>query len=199
MTARTLRVERAISELTSELPVGVASREVVEAHMHRLVEDYGLPVAQAQDATWTYLTSNREAMAGCLVTQLAQTTETPPTRDAVVAGLELLGAWHVPLADAYDVVRREYDPADPADPTDLTNGVPQGATDAEVAAAVPVLDDPLEPTERDQVDLDSADQIIDADAGDTAPRTQSELRAMIVERVVSIAEAARRWLVGRHA
>lgn len=193
MTARTLRIERAISELTSELPVGVASREVVEAHMHRLVEDYGLPIAQAKDATRTYLTSNREAMAGCLVTQLAQTTETPPTRDAVVADFELLGAWHVPLADAYDIVRREYDPGDPV------SGVPRGATDAEVAAAVPVLDDPLEPTECDQVDLDSADQIIDADAGDTAPRTQPKLRAMIVERIVSIAKAGRRWLVGRHA
>ena len=202
MTARTLRVERAISELTCELPVGVASQEVVEVHMHRLVEDYGLPVAQAQDATRTYLTSNREAMAGSLVTQLAQTTETPPTRDDVVADLELLGAWHVPLANAYDVVRREYDPADPtnlADTADQTSGVPQGATDAEVAAAVPVLDDPLEPTEDDHVDPDSADQIIDADASDTAPRTQPALRAMTVERVVSITKAARRLLIGRHA
>jgi len=115
--------------------------------MQRLVADYSLSVDRAQTATRQYLTASREEVAEYLVTHLVRTTETPPTRDAVVEDLEFLANWSVPLEDASAVVRRKYDPADQADPDlvgldsdpDSATGVPTGATDAEVAAAIPSL------------------------------------------------------------
>jgi hypothetical protein len=113
MNAQSLRVKRAVNELMNELPAGVASKDDVDEHMQRLVEDYGLSVDRAQEATRQYLTTTREGVAEYLITQLARTSETPPTRDAIIADLEFLASWHVPLGDAVEIVRRQYDPADP--------------------------------------------------------------------------------------
>ena len=200
MTERMLRIERAVNELMNDLPAGVASKDVVDEHMQRLVEDYGLSVDRAQTATRQYLTATREGVAVYLVAQLAQTFETPPTRDAVVADLEFLAEWRVPLGEASEVVRRKYDPADPDDPTpaDSATGVPTGATDAEVAAAIPSLDDHEWSSTSDLADPDDQD-ILDTEAratseAPTAPRRNRSWRATIVARLASTVRTARRWL-----
>jgi hypothetical protein len=205
MTEQTLRIERAVNELMNELPAGVASKEDVDEHMQRLIEDYGLSVDRAQAASRHYLTTTRERVAACLVSQLAQTTDTPPSRDAVVADLELLADWRVPLGDAYEVVRREYEPADsddldPAAPDDQRTGFSRGATDAEVAAAIPDLDTNSWTSESDFADPDLDDHdILDADAGATgdhpaAARARAESRATIAGRLSSIVRIVHRWL-----
>jgi hypothetical protein len=200
MTERMLRIERAVNELMNDLPAGVASKDVVDEHMQRLVEDYGLSVDRAQTATRQYLTATREGVAVYLVAQLAQTFETPPTRDAVVADLEFLAEWRVPLGEASEVVRRKYDPADPDDPTpaDSATGVPTGATDAEVAAAIPSLDDHEWSSTSDLADPDDQD-ILDTEAratsdAPTAPSRNRSWRATIVARLASTVRTARRWL-----
>jgi hypothetical protein len=202
MTERILRIERAVNELMNDLPAGVASKDVVDEHMQRLVEDYGLSVDRAQTATRQYLTATREGVAEYLVVQLAQTSETPPTRDAVVADLDFLAEWRVPLGDASEVIRRKYGPADPDDPApaDSATGVPTGATDAEVAAAIPSLDDHEWPSTSDLADPDPDDQdILDAEAratsdAPTAPSRRRSWRATIVARLASTVRTARRWL-----
>lgn len=213
MSARTLRVERAVNELANDLPAGVASEEDVDEHMRRLVEDYGLSVDRAQAATRHYLTATREGVAARLVSQLSRTADTPPTRETIDADLELLETWGVPLGDASEVIRREHDPAvrtdrdraDPADHADLADprrGVPRGATDAEVAAAIPGLDDQSWTSESDLADPNPDDHdILDADARETAStdRPQTASRATIVARLTATVRTARRWLPGQQS
>lgn len=208
MSARTLRVERAVNELANDLPAGVASEEDIDEHMQRLVEDYGLSVDRAQAATRHYLTATREGVAGRLVSQLSRTADTPPTRDAVVADLEFLETWAVPLGDASEVILREHgqtvrtdrdraDPADHADPADPRRGVPWGATDAEVAAAIPGMDDQSWTSESDLADPTPDDHdILDADARETSASTST---ATIVARLTSTVRTARRWLPGQQS
>ncbi|WP_049987565.1 hypothetical protein [Halobellus rufus] len=203
MTERTLRIERAVNELMNDLPADVASEDIVDEHMQRLVADYGLSVDRAQTATRQYLTTSREGVAEYLVTHLARTTETPPTRDAVVKDLEFLANWSVPLEDASAVVRRKYDPAAPADPDsapDSATGVPTGATDAEVAAAIPSLDDHEWSSTPDRADPGPDDSdILDADSRETddgtaAPTYRRIWRTRIVARLASTVRTARRRL-----
>ncbi|WP_123538959.1 hypothetical protein [Halosimplex salinum] len=203
MTERTLRIERAVNELMNDLPADVASEDIVDQHMQRLVADYGLSVDRAQTATRQYLTASREGVAEYLVTHLARTTETPPTRDAVVEDLEFLANWSVPLEDASAVVRRKYDPVDPADPDsglDSATGVPTGATDAEVAAAIPSLDDHEWSSTSDRADPGPDDSdILDADSRETddgtaAPTYRRIWRTRIVARLASTIRTARRRL-----
>ena len=204
MTERTLRIERAVNELMNDLPADVASEDIVDEHMQRLVADYGLSVDRAQTATRQYLTASREGVAEYLVTHLARRTETPPTRDAVVKDLEFLANWSVPLEDASAVIRRKYDPADPADPDpadpNSAVGVPAGATDAEVAAAISSLDDHEWSSTSDRADPDPDDpDILDADARETgdgtaAPTNRRSWRTRIVARLASTVRTARRRL-----
>ena len=208
MTERTLRIERAVNELMNDLPADVASEDIVDQHMQRLVADYGLSVDRAQTATRQYLTASREGVAEYLVTHLARTTETPPTRDVVIEDLEFLANWSVPLEDASAVVRRKYDPADPADPDpadpdsapDSATGVPTGATDAEVAAAIPSLDDHewSSTSDRAHPGPDDSD-ILDADSRETDDGTAASTyrriwRTRIVARLASTIRTARRRL-----
>ena len=214
MSVRTLRVERAVNELANDLPPGVASEEDVDEHMRRLVEDYGLSVDRAQAATRHYLTATREGVAASLVSQLSRTADTPPTREAIVAELERLETWGVPLGDAFEVIRREHDRTvrtardradrdDHADPADPLRGVPRGATDAEVAAAIPGLDDQSWTSEADLADPDPDDHdILDAETRETrdsssAARPRTASRATIVARLTSTVRTARRWLPGQ--
>lgn len=204
MTERTLCIERAVNELMNDLPADVASKDIVDEHMQRLVADYGLSVDRAQTATRQYFTASREGVAEYLVTHLARTTESPPSRDAVVEDLEFLANWSVPLEDAFAVVRRKYDPADPTDPDladpDSATGVPTGATDAEVAAAIPSLDDHEWSSTSDLADpnIDDPD-ILDADARETSDGTAIPIyrrrwRTRVVAHLASMVRTTRRTL-----
>lgn len=144
------RIQATVAQLAKQLPASLASPEAIDAHLRRLIIDYGLPAETARHAAKTYFTKSREGMAARLVTELeAANTEKPtPSCRQLVGDLELLSRWEVPLEDAHDIVYRAHIDEEVSGPS--SRSPPHEATDEEVADAVPTLDDPdFSPPTRD--------------------------------------------------
>lgn len=137
------RIQATVAQLAKQLPASLASPESIDAHLRRLMIDYGLPAETARHAAKTYFTKSREGMAARLATELkAANTEKPiPARRQLVGDLKLLSRWEIPLEDAHDIVYRAYIDEGVGDDS---GGSPPAheATDEEVADAVPTLNDP---------------------------------------------------------
>ena len=137
------RIQLTVAQLAKQLPPSLASPEAIDAHLRRLIIDYGLPAEAARHAAKTYFTKSREGMAARLVTELeaANTEKVVPPRWQLVADLELLSRWEVPLEDAHDVVFRAYAEEEVSDASSGSRPLHE-ATDEEISDAVPTLNDP---------------------------------------------------------